>query len=288
MGGADVSVVVVSWRSRELALACLRSIERAAARSPLEVETVVVDNASNDGTLEAIASEHPRAILVASERNLGFAAGCNAGAARASGRLLLLLNPDAEIAHDALDALVAALDDAPRAGAAGCQLVGADGEAQFSCGRFLTPFNQAAESLGLSRFLPVRALRRSYLARELEGERVEVDWVVGACLAVRHDVWASVGGLDERYFMYSEDEDLCFRLQRAGWRVLFLPRVSVRHVGGGSARHALDAMRGEARRSQCRFIREHRGRAAELLFRATSWIAARKPRRAPERVGWGA
>jgi GT2 family glycosyltransferase len=286
-GAPDVSVVVVSWRTRELTLACLAALEADAASGRVAAETIVVDNASGDGTVEAVRRAFPRADVVASDRNLGFAAGCNLGVARARGRHVLMLNPDAEVAPGTLAALAGFLDGTPRAGAVGCRLVSPSGEPQFSCGRFLTPFNQFGETLGLSRLAPVAALRRSYASEELDADAVEVDWAVGACLAVRREALDEVGGLDERFFMYAEDEDLCYRLRAAGWGVYLLPRLRVAHAGGASAAQALDAMRAAARASQTAFVRKHAGPARAALFSALMRLAALKPRRDRTRVGWG-
>jgi GT2 family glycosyltransferase len=283
----DISVVVVSWRTRELTLRCLESLETDAARGEVAVETLLVDNDSGDGTVEAVRERFPGVEVVVADRNLGFAAGCNLGLARASGRYALLLNPDAELPPGALGALARFLDATPRAGAAGCRLVSAAGEPQFSAGRFLTPFNQFAETTGLARLIPAAALRRSYRDEELGDAAAEVDWVVGACMAVRRAALDEVGGLDERFFMYSEDEDLCYRLRAAGWSVHRLGDVRVRHVGGGSAAQALPRMRDEARASQSAFVRKHGGAARAALFRALMRVAALKPARHPDRVGWG-
>jgi hypothetical protein len=282
-----MSVVVVSWRTRELTLTCLTSLAVDATRSGLEVETVLVDNASGDGTVEAVAAAFPAVRIVASEANLGFAAGCNRGLAIAGGRHVLLLNPDAEVPAGTLGALVGFLDSTPRAGAVGCRLVSPSGAPQFSAGRFLTPFNQFAETIGLARILPAVALRRSYRDDELEAEAAEVDWAVGACLAVRRAALDEVGPLDERFFMYSEDEDLCYRLRAAGWTVHLLTGLAVRHVGGAAAAKALGPMRAAARASQAAFVRKHKGAARAALFRALMAIAALKPSREPDRVGWG-
>jgi N-acetylglucosaminyl-diphospho-decaprenol L-rhamnosyltransferase len=283
----DLSVVVVSWRTRELTLACLDSIRVEADRGELRVETILVDNASGDGTVEAVRREHAEAIVVENDRNLGFAAGCNAGLARCTGQYVLFLNPDAEATPGTLPALVRFLDTHPEAGAVGARLVSASGEAQFSAGRFLTPLNQFAEVAGLSRFAASPALRRSYDEETFDGRPTEVDWVVGACLAVRRAALDQVGSFDERFFMYGEDEDLCYRLRKADWRVYLLAGAAVRHEGGQSAAQALARMRVEVRASQTEFLRKHRGRASVLVFRALMWLASLKPRRAPDRVGWG-
>jgi GT2 family glycosyltransferase len=283
----DLSVVVVSWRTRELTLACLRSLCAEAERGEVRVETILVDNASGDGTVEAVAAAFPSVRVLVNSENVGFAAACNRAIAQSGGRHVLLLNPDAEVGPGTLARIVRFLDETPRAGAVGCRLVSPGGEAQFACGRFLTPLNQFAETVGLSRLIPAAPLRRSYSAGELEGEAVEVDWLVGACLALRRAALDAVGLLDERFFMYSEDEDICYRLRAAGWGAYILPGVTVRHAGGRSAAQAFDRMRRAARESQAAFVRKHKGRAAELLFRALMAAAALKPRRRPGQVGWG-
>jgi GT2 family glycosyltransferase len=280
----DLAVVIVSWRTRELTLRCLRSVE---AESALAVETVLVDNASDDGTVEAVRAEHPTTVVVANSRNLGFAAGCNAGVTHTSAHHVLFLNPDAEAAPGALRALVRFLDATPRAGAVGARLVTRAGEPQFSAGRFLTAFNQFAEVAGIPKLGAPRALRRTYDAEELRGDAVEVDWLTGACLAVRRAAFDETGGFDEGFFMYGEDEDLCFRLRRLGWTVHLLPGTRVVHDGGQSARQAIDRMRAEVRASQTAFLRKHRGRIAAMAFQLLMRIASLKPRRAPERVDWG-
>lgn len=287
MNALDVSVVVVSWNTRDLTLACLKSLEVETANSRTTVETVVVDNASTDGTVEAIRREYPDARVVACDTNTGFAAGCNRAIPMVKGRYILLLNPDAELACGALDRMTGFLDATPKAAAVGASLVSPDGEPQFSCGRFLTPLNQFAETIGIGARLPFRALRRSYAQHELIETAVEVDWVVGACLALRREALERVGPLDERFFMYSEDEDLCYRLRLDGWSVWLLPHMRVRHVGGGAAVQALDRMRAEARMSQAAFIRKHHGRAAEFLFRTLMRVASLKPTRRSQSVGWG-
>ncbi len=280
----DVSIVVVSWRTRDLTLAALGAIDADAARATSSVETILVDNASEDGTVEAVRRDHPRVDVIASDRNVGFAAGCNLGIARARGRYVLLLNPDTEIAPGTIDALVRFLDATPRAGAVGCRLVSPSGEPQFSAGRFLTPFNQFAETLGLAR---TPSLRRSYSERELSSESVEVDWIIGAAMMLRRTAIDEIGALDERFFMYSEDEDLCYRLRAAGWSVHILPRVRVTHVGGASASQSLRPMRAAARASQSAYMLKHHGAARAAIFRTLMRLAALKPRRDRSHVGWG-
>ena len=283
----DVSVVVVSWNTRELTLACLRSIVREMSSRSLACEATLVDNGSNDGTVEAVVAELPSIRIVSLDENAGFARAANRGMAESSGRFVLLLNSDAELPDGALARLVAILDERAEAGALGAALVGDSGERQFSCGRFLNPVNQFAETIGIARLLPFPGLRRSYREDELSQDVVEVDWCVGACLMLRRAALDAVGELDERFFMYSEDEDLCMRLHLAGWSVLHAATLHVRHRGGGSASRALDRMRSAARSSQNAFILKHFGTTRAWCFRILMSLARLKPRRDDARVGWG-
>lgn len=276
MAGLALSVVIVSWRTRELTLTCLRALEAERAAGAPDFEVVLVDNASGDGTAEAVRREFPAVELIESARNVGFAAACNLAFPRGKGRVVLFLNPDTEVSRGTLARIVEFFEREPRATIAGAALVTPDGAPQFSCGRFLTPVNQVAETLGLARLLPLSALRRTYDARELVGEAVEVDWVAGACMAVRREALERAGGFDERFFMYSEDEDLCRRIGG----VYFLPGVRVDHHGGRSAEQDPRRMRAAFRRSQALFLRKHNGRAAELVFRALAAVARMKPPRA--------
>ncbi len=283
----DVSVIVVSWRTRDLTMACLESVVSASNADGVSTEIIVVDNASDDGTVEAIAATMPQVVVIESDTNIGFSAACNRGAVRATGRYLLMLNSDATLRSGVLRALVEFLDATPAAAVAGCQLVSPDGSPQFSCGRFLTPLNQFAEVCGLSRIVPWRALRRSYCPDELAGPHPEVDWVVGASLAIDRNAFREAGGFDERFFMYSEDEDLCRMLRESGRSVHLLTGTQVRHVGGGSASLALARMRGELRRSQTALIRKHDGVFMSAVFWVLMGIASLKPGGASTDVGWG-
>lgn len=283
----DVTVIVVSWNTRDLTLACLRSVDETAVLPSLRCEVVLVDNASTDATAEAVRSEFPGTRVLALDSNVGFARAANRGMAESDGRYVLLLNSDAQLPEGALARLMTVLDEHPRSGAVGAALEGVAGERQFSCGRFLSPWNQFAETLGLSRLLPFAGLRRSYLDHELGGDVVEVDWCVGACLLLRRSAIDDVGPFDELFFMYSEDEDLCLRLRNGGWSVLHAPSVAVPHRGGASAARALDRMRNEARDSQNAFVRKHFGAFQAACFRALMTVARLKPRRSDSHVGWG-
>jgi hypothetical protein len=231
----DLSVLIVGYNSRRLIDALLEGLAHELA--PLDAEVVLVDNASNDGTADHVASQHSWVRLVRSEHNLGFAAGNNLAARHAQGRVLLLLNPDALPEPGAIARGVARLNSDPSVGLAGGRLIDEAGATQPS-GRLFP--NLAREFVVLSglaaRFPRSRlwgAMDRSWAD---PAQPAQVDWVPGAFALMRHALFDSLGGFDERFFLYYEEVDLCRRIQAAGYRVMLWPDLRVKHIGGESAR----------------------------------------------------
>ncbi len=261
-----VDVVVVSYNARAALLACCRSV-RALPGARL----IVVDNASTDGSADAVAALGADVTVLRRAHNEGFGAAANRGVAAGDAAEVLLLNSDATIDAAALEALRAALAHDPAAAAAGPRLRDANGRLELSIGRRLTPCNEAAFKLleaGRRRCPPLeRWLERRY------GRPRAVASLSAACLLVRRAAFTGVGGFDERFFLYAEDVDLCLRLRRAGWRLLYVPEAEVRHLRGVSARSRPGAVDLAYRRSQLAFYDKHRGAAARLTLRA--WLAAR-------------
>lgn len=232
----DLSVVIVNWNTRELLRACLASLRTALAASPLTVEVVVVDNASKDGSAAMVAAEFPEARLFGNDTNLNYAGGNNQGIAAAAGEFILLLNPDTEVPVGALDALVALLREQPEAGAAAPALVFPDGRLQDSVRGFPTPSALAGELTGLARLLP-HSRWAGYREQQLPSDRPSsVDQPMASAFLVRRKALDEVGPFDERFPLFFNDVDLCFRLKLAGWDILYDPRVRVVHVGGASTR----------------------------------------------------
>jgi GT2 family glycosyltransferase len=225
-----LDVIIVSYNTRADTLACLASL---SAPPPRDLGTIlVVDNASTDGTVEAVRRAWPHLEAVALQGNGGFAAANNVGFARTTAPLVLLLNSDTIVTAAAIDALADRLE-ATGAVAAGPRLVNEAGRPEVSFGKMLTP---AAEALQLLRGRLARsstAWARRRTEQHLSEER-EVDWVSGACLLVRRDAAAPAGFFDERFFLYEEDVDFCAALRALGGRVLFTPQATVVHRGGRS------------------------------------------------------
>jgi N-acetylglucosaminyl-diphospho-decaprenol L-rhamnosyltransferase len=254
-----VSAIVVTLDALPWVERCLESVRGC--------ESVIVDHGSTDGTLELVRGRFPEATLVEQD-NLGLAAGWNEGIRRASGRYLLILNADAWLVGDALERLVAFADANPDAAYVGPRLLNPDGSLQRSVRGFPTLWRLATEYLFLRKLAPRSQILNAFYAGGFEHDRVrEADFLMGACMLVRRSAVEEVGPLDERFFLFSEETDWCYRFRRAGWRVVFYPEAEAVHVGG--AGHGGRMFR-EQVRGHLRFLAKHRGeheaeRARRLL-----------------------
>jgi GT2 family glycosyltransferase len=230
-----LSVLVVTYNSVCLIDALLDGLAREMAG--LDAEVVVVDNASHDGTADAIEHRHPRVRLLRSPRNLGFAAGNNLAARCALGDTLLLLNPDALPEPGCLARGLALMDAGPGVGLAGARLLDDDGRTQPSARRFPTLLREALALSGLAARFPRSRFFGQFDRTWADPARpASVDWVPGAFTLIRRQLFLDLGGFDERFFLYYEEVDLCRRVREAGLRVQYWPELRVRHIGGVSAR----------------------------------------------------
>ncbi|MEY5026083.1 MAG: hypothetical protein RLZZ244_1611 [Verrucomicrobiota bacterium] len=230
-----LSVIIVSFNTRELTLGCLRHLfpELEHLRSRIRSEVWVVDNASADGSAAAIRSEFPEVHLLQNTRNLGFGAANNLALRQAAGQFFLLLNSDAFLRPGAVRALLDYLRRTPRAGAVGPRLANPDGSLQVSCFRFPSPLRAWLENLGLARLLSWHPRIADYHAWAHNSNRI-VDFVSGACMLIRREAWQSTGDFDERFFLYSEEADWQRRMHDAGWLIGFTPAAQAVHFGGAS------------------------------------------------------
>lgn len=258
-----VTVVIVNYRSYPELRACLVSVERSTA----PVRTIVVDQQSDAAAAAAIALEYPGVRLIRLDRNTGFAAGVNCGVGEAHTPYLLLLNPDSLLEPDLCSWLPDWLDAHRDVGIAAPRLRNEDGSIQASARRFpdLTTAI-AGRSSWLTRMLPDNPLsRRNLRGLDLTGsEPIGVDWVSGACMMIRREVFEAVGGMDEGYFLYWEDADFCRRVSNAGWRTVYYPVAGAMHMGGRSSRHATDASLQAFHRSAFRLFWKHASATARL------------------------
>jgi len=228
-----VSVIVVSYNTRELTLECLRSVYERTRDVTFEV--FVVDNASADGSAEAIAAEFPQVHLIANHENRGFAAANNQALRLARGRYFLLLNPDTLVLDNAIGKMVAYMGAHPDVGCAGCQVLIDEHTVQQTCFRFPRVSYHLLRATGLPALFPHSALLNPdrYGGWHRDGER-DVDVVSGMFLLVRREAVEQVGLMDEDYFVYAEEADWCFRFWKHGWRCRFTPSAQIIHRDGGS------------------------------------------------------
>lgn len=268
----DLTVVIVTWNSAAVIGDCLGSLAAAGAGAAFRV--VVVDNASADDTPRRVREALPSARLVENAGNAGFAAANNRAFALADSRYLLLLNPDTVVRPGALGALVAFLEARPAVWAAGPAILNADGSPQRAGVSFPSLWNLLCETFFLDRAFPRSRLfgahRRLF---EDDSRPREVDYLQGSALMVRREVLDRVGGMDERFFLYFEETDWCYRMRAAGGVVMQCPDAAVVHLGGGEFGHFDERRLTAYHRSLLAFYRKHRPAAARAALRAL--LAAR-------------
>ena len=277
--------MVVSWNTRELLARCLGSIERERDRAGLTVETIVVDNASRDGSAAMVGQHFPDARLIALDENRGFAAANNRALAEAAGGAVLLLNPDAELADGALAALWRVFHAMPHVGLVGPLLLNPDGSTQ-SAGYDFPGLAQTLIDLWPVHPRLVASRLNGRVTRHDGLSPIAIDHPLGACMLARRAVVEEVGGLDEGYFMYSEEIDWCRRIRAAGWTILLAPAARVVHHGGQSSGQAPETMFLALHRSRARYLRRYeRAWVRPVASRAAglaAWTAGRRGR--PERA----
>lgn len=261
----DLSFIIVTWNSRADIAKCLQSL--AAFCTGIAVEIIVFDNASTDGTADFVTAHFPQVRLLSSPVNTGFARGNNLAAQAASGRYLLFLNPDTWVNTDLAAALTQFLNAHPQVGACAPRFLNPDGSLQRGAIRTLPTLATLFYDLsGMARLFPHSRRFGSYLMTWWDhNDSREVEQPAGACLAIRREVFAQVGGFDEGYFMYYEDVELCRAILAAGWKIYFLHDSSVYHVGGQSTSQAVPQNFSEFYRSQYRYFHRGHGRPAVWL-----------------------
>jgi GT2 family glycosyltransferase len=257
-----VSLIIVSFNACTDLERCLGSLRGAPPAATHEI--IVVDNGSTDGSADA-ARRWPDVRVIEAGANLGFARANNLGIRGSIGANILLLNSDTVVPPRAIDGLLAELVRHPDVAVVGPRLVDGAGHAELSFGRMIGPLNELRQ----------KRLAQSGTVDALTRRRQDPDWVSGACLLVRRIDAEAVGGLDERYFMYTEDVDFCAAIRARGRRILFTPDVEIVHLRGRSAASAPTATREHYRRSQIAFYEKHHPTWAPLLRVYLGWRGAR-------------
>lgn len=229
----DISILIVNYNTAHLLDEMFGSLYRSIFPG-LKVQVIVVDNASADDSVDLLRSHYPDVKMIVNEVNVGFGRANNQGVPYIQGRYVLLLNTDAFVAPDTLAKTIAYMDTHSNCGVLGVKLVGRDGELQPSCRYFPTPWNMFLTLTGLSRVFKTARLVDS---PSWDCNAVtQCDWVPGCYFLIRREVIDQVGLFDPRYFLYSEEVDLCRSVKNAGWDVTYYPETSVVHLGGESAK----------------------------------------------------
>jgi GT2 family glycosyltransferase len=234
----DLSIIIVNYNVKEFLLNLLHSIEKASSK--IKKEVIIVDNASDDGSVELIKNKFPFVRLIENKVNAGFGKANNQALKIARGNFILLINPDAVVSEDTFDKMISFFNDYPDAGLAGCKIINADGSLQLACRRsFPGPWTSFTKVTGLSTiFSKSKIFARYNLTYLNENETYEVDAISGSFMMMRREVYDKVGGFDEQFFMYGEDLDLCYRVQQAGFKVYYVHSTQVIHYKGESTKRS--------------------------------------------------
>lgn len=268
----DVSIILVNWNTCDLLLRSLQSIEDT--KGEIDVEVIVVDNASADDSVAQARSRFPKTIIIQNEDNAGFSQANNQGMAIATAPFYLLLNTDAFLHAGALERMLAHMRSLPRAGALGCKLVYEDGSLQRSCNAFPSVATELWQALFLDRLFPNNKVFGKYtMSYWAMDDAREVDVVMGACMLLRREAIDQVGGFDTGFFMYSEEVDLCYRLKQAGWQVHYTPDATVTHIWGGSSRKVPRETFLRLYASRVRFFRKHYGPASTAMYKGVLYAS---------------
>ncbi|HID63517.1 MAG TPA: glycosyltransferase family 2 protein [Anaerolineae bacterium] len=249
----DLTVSIVNTNNRDLLRECLRTLFENTRHISMEV--YVVDNACTDGSAEMVEREFPQVHLIRNASRLRFCTNHNQVLRRGTGRYLLILNEDTEITPGAFDDLVAFMDAHPDAGAAGVTVLNPDGTLQYSYARFPSLQSCLALTLSINRFL--NDGHYPFVPLPEDDRPREVDWTNGACLLVRREAMDRAGLLDEEFLIYAEEIDWCYRIRRAGWKVYYLPGVSIYHYQGKATSQTRPRRRFRINRSALLFFRKH-------------------------------
>lgn len=231
----DLSIIIVSYNTRELLKECLLSIKNSLSKT-IDYELIVVDNASTDGSPDLLREECKDIGVLENKKNLGFSKANNQGVKRAKGRYLLFLNPDTVVYEGVLEALVVFMESKEDAGAATCRVELPNGMLDDASHRgFPTPWNAFCYFSGLSKLFPQSRLFSGYNLGWMDRKRIhEIDACAGAFMFVRREAGEDVGWWDEDFFWYGEDLDFCYRLKQKNWKIYFIPIVKILHYKGVS------------------------------------------------------
>jgi GT2 family glycosyltransferase len=262
----DLSIIIVSYKSKEHLKVLLPSI--FASTKKYSYEVIVVDNDSQDGTAESVSGLLPTIpnLKLIKNQNNGFSAGNNLGMKNSSGRYILLLNPDTQVRPDTFEIMLDMMENRPNVGISGCKLIKADGELDLACRRrFPNPWNSFKR-------LFLRNNKNYNYTDVDENHEMEVDSVVGAFLLIRKSVADKIGLLDEKFFMYGEDLDWCWRCKESGYKVWYYPKTTIVHYKGESSRKTPFKMLKAFHDAMWIFYKKHYYKNHFMIFNSMVWL----------------
>jgi hypothetical protein len=234
----DLSIIIVNYNVKEFLQNLIHSIYKAGEN--LKYEIIIVDNASDDGSVEFLREKFPQIQLIVNDKNLGFSKANNIGLKHAKGKYILLLNPDTIVQEDTFEKMISFFERTPDAGMAGCKILNPDGTLQLACRRsFPGPWTSFCKVTGLSNLFPKSRFFAKYnLTYQDENETYEVDAISGSFMMIKREAYEKVGNLDEQFFMYGEDLDWCYRMQKAGYKVYYVHNTTIIHYKGESTKRS--------------------------------------------------
>lgn len=269
-GKPSLSVVIVSWNTKKILAECLESLEHCRG---LCMEIIVVDNASSDGSSEAVRMRFPEVRLVQNEANLGFAKANNIGIGLSSGRYVCLINSDVVVPDGCIEKMVMYMDQHSDIGMLGPKMILSDGTVGHSCMRFPTVWNWFCSALALDSFFKTSKLFGNFMMTDFNYDRTQdVDLLTGWFWMVRREALSQVGGLDDRFFMYGEDFDWPRRFHQCGWRVVFYHEAEAIHYCGASSSRAPVRFYVEMNRANLQYFRKHHNTLAVMGFWFAMWL----------------
>ena len=274
----DVSIIIVNWNTKGLLRDCLSSVYEHAGE--VDYEIIVIDNASTDGSAGMVKNDFRQVILIENSENRGFAAANNQGMVVAKGRYVLLLNSDTVVLDNSIANTMRFAEENPQAAVTGCRVLNPDRTLQRTCFMFPSILNMLLSSTYLYKLFPKnRFFGREQMTWWDRSDVRNVDVVTGCFMLVRREAIEQVGVMDERFFMYGEETDWCYRFWKKGWTVMFAPVGEIIHFGGQSAAQKPVAMIVQLRLSILKFIKKHHGWPAYLIarFLVASFFAVRLP-----------
>jgi len=266
----DVSIIIVNWNTLDYLRECLNSV---IEQTRVQYEIFVVDNGSSDKSAEMVKNDFPEVKLIENKENRGFAAANNQAIPLCKGLNILLLNPDTKVLDHAIDKLVHFMERHPDVGAVTGKLLNSDGTLQKSVGNFYSFWNTLLENRLIPRLLPFN----KFLARRLVAfwdhkTPREIDWARGALLMIRKKVVEQVGLLDEQFYIYGEEIDWCWRIKKAGWKIIFIPEAEVIHYGKAASNQRRTKMFIQNYKSFYIFLKKHYPFYSYYLYRLRSTI----------------